>query len=92
MAEPAWRRELNRLFASVKDDQEAEALLGELLTPAEYAEFARRWQIIKLLMQKKTQRVIQNELSVSIATVTRGSRALQQGHGAFEKFYKRLYK
>lgn len=86
----AWKTQLDTLIASAKTKGEAGELLRELLTPAEYDEIARRWQVIKLLIEKKPQREIRDSLSVSIATVTRGSRELQYGKGAFKKFYKRL--
>ena len=88
--EDAWRKELARLVASVKGAKEADAFLKALLTPAEHAELAKRWQIVKQLIQGVPQRDIRDKLKASIATVTRGSRELQHGNGTFQKFYKRL--
>lgn len=88
--EDEWKKELARLVASVKRVKEADVFLKALLTPAEYAELAKRWQIVKQLIQEVPQRDIRDKLKASIATVTRGSRELQYGNGAFQKFYKRL--
>jgi Trp operon repressor len=85
----AWKKELARLTASIKSDKEADELLGVLLTPAEHEELAKRWQIVKELIEGVPQRTVRDKLSVSIATVTRGSRELQYGNGIFQKFYKR---
>lgn len=89
--EDDWNRELARLIASVKGPREAENILKALLSPAEHAELAKRWQIVKQLIHGVPQREIRDRLSASIATVTRGSRELQYGNGVFQKFYKRLH-
>lgn len=88
--EPAWKKDLLQLFASAKGTAELEALLEALLTPAEHEELAKRWQIVRQLIQEVPQRTIRDNLAASIATVTRGSRELQYGNGTFQKFYKRL--
>lgn len=87
--EDAWK-ELARLVASVKGTKEADAFLKALLTPVEHEELAKRWQIVKQLIQEVPQREIRDKLKASISTVTRGSRELQHGNGTFQKFYKRL--
>ena len=86
----AWKNELIKLLASAKGTKELDELLEALLTPDECVEFAKRWQIVKLLMQHIPQLEIRAHLKVSFATVTRGSRELQYGNGIFQKFYKRL--
>lgn len=88
--EDEWKKELAQLIASARGTKEAGLLLNALLTPTEHAELAKRWQIVKQLIQKVPQREIRDKLKASIATVTRGSRELQYGNGIFQKFYKRL--
>ncbi|MBI2092249.1 MAG: trp operon repressor [Deltaproteobacteria bacterium] len=88
--EADWKRELIDLIESSHSKGEMNELLTALLTPSEYKELAKRWQIVKKLIEGATQREIRNELKVSIATVTRGSREIQYGNGVFKKFYKRL--
>ncbi len=87
--ENEWKKELARLVASIRSAKEASELLGSLLTPAEHKELAKRWQIVKQLIEGVPQRAIRDKLSASIATVTRGSRELQYGNGIFQKFYER---
>lgn len=87
-----WRKELNRLATSIQNVKEAEELFNELFTPAEYDEFAIRWQIVKMLIKGKPQRDVSKTLSISITTVSRGARELKYGKGSFNKFYQRLYK
>ena len=60
--------------------------LNDLLTPQEYADMVARWQIVKLLNQGVTQRVIARQLKVGIAKVSRGSRVLLDHKGGFQTF------
>jgi TrpR family trp operon transcriptional repressor len=55
------------------------AALEGLLTPYEEQELINRLQIFELLSQGVSQRQVAQQLGVGIATVTRGSRALQAG-------------
>ena len=89
--ESDWKKEILRLIASLKNSREAEELLGAILTPGELEEFARRWQIFRLLVEDRPQREISSALSVSIATVSRGARELKYGNCPLKKYYKRLY-
>jgi|TARA_B100000035_G_scaffold300923_1_gene297033 TrpR family trp operon transcriptional repressor len=53
--------------------------LEALLTPYEQEEVIHRLQIFTLLTKGLSQREIAKQLGVGIATVTRGSKALQAG-------------
>ena len=53
--------------------------LEALLTPYEQEEVVHRLQIFSLLAQGVPQREVAKQLGVGIATVTRGSKALQAG-------------
>ena len=85
-----WQKKLNELVAAVKNGSEAGELLKALLTPVEYDEMAKRWQIVCSLMEGMPQRDISSKLGVSIATVTRGSREVKYGNGIFKKIYRRI--
>ncbi|MBT3436948.1 MAG: transcriptional regulator [Oceanospirillaceae bacterium] len=61
------------------DAQSMTAALEGLLTPNEQQELINRLQIFELLSQGLSQRQVAQQLGVGIATVTRGSRALQAG-------------
>ncbi|MBU2886448.1 trp operon repressor [Gilvimarinus agarilyticus] len=54
-------------------------VLEGLLTPAELHAISQRLQITRLLKAGVSQREVARQLGVGIATVTRGSRALQAG-------------
>jgi TrpR family trp operon transcriptional repressor len=66
------------LMTQTTDEQMLGALQG-LLTPYEQQELINRLQIFELLSQGVSQRQVAQQLGVGIATVTRGSRALQAG-------------
>lgn len=55
-----------------------EFLLG-IFTPQELEEIPTRLQIVKKLKQGMSQHEIAKQLSVGVATVTRGSKELQKG-------------
>ncbi|QQR54839.1 helix-turn-helix domain-containing protein [Candidatus Peregrinibacteria bacterium] len=64
------------------DQQELEAILQDLLTPAELKDLDERIAIIKHLLDGETQREIAKKLKVSISKVSRGSLLLHTGKGA----------
>ena len=66
------------LLTQTTTEQMSAALEG-LLTPYEQQELINRLQIFELLSQGVSQRQVAQKLGVGIATVTRGSRALQAG-------------
>lgn len=59
--------------------------LSDLLTPAEYEDIVKRWQIVKQLSNGIPQRQIAKNLRLSIAKVTRGSRVLLDKNGGFNR-------
>ncbi len=81
--------DLYELFTLVETPKEAALLLHELLTPQELTQISERWQLIKLLDAGVPQRDIAEKLKLSIATVTRGSKAYQEGKG-FQYFLKKM--
>jgi|GEM_PF-5981552 Trp operon repressor len=76
---------LAELLASMREPEEVELFLRDLLTPSERQAIEERWAIVRLLAQGLTQREIRDRLDVSIATVTRGSLQMQKGEGGFER-------
>jgi TrpR family trp operon transcriptional repressor len=69
---------VNYLMTQTTEADMSAALEG-LLTPYEQQELINRLQIFELLSQGVSQRQVAQQLGVGIATVTRGSRALQAG-------------
>ena len=82
--------ELAQVLSRVKDNTLIEDFLRCLLTPAEIADIAGRWALVKALDQKVSQREIAKTLGVSLCKITRGSRELKRENSAFKRMLKRL--
>jgi TrpR family trp operon transcriptional repressor len=81
---------LAALFTAVGSKAEMTELLNDMFTPAERKDFWERWCIVDLLLRGNSQRETKEKLKVSISKVTRGSRELQYGTGAFRRLWDRL--
>jgi TrpR family trp operon transcriptional repressor len=86
---PRHLQDLYQLLTLIEDQKEAALLFRELLTPQELTQIAERWQLVKMLDKGVTQREIAEKLNLSIATVTRGSKAFKTGKG-FRYFLKKM--
>ena len=78
-------KELSLTLSRVKDNALIEEFLRCLLTPAEIADVAGRWALVKALRKKKSQREIAKDLGVSLCKITRGSRELKKDNSAFAR-------
>lgn len=79
------KKDLIKVLLSIKQERLMEEFLADLLTLGEFEEIVKRWQVVKALHQGVPQRKIAEDLGVSIATITRGSRELQDDRGGFRK-------
>ena len=87
-----YKKELVKILQLVaKDKNLLDEFLQDLLTIKEYKEVATRWQVVKQLSQKIPQRQISKNLKIGVATITRGSRELQNPKGGFNKLLYALY-
>jgi len=77
--------ELTRALAQINDNVLIEEFFRCLLTPAEIADIAGRWALVKALKEKVPQRVIAKDLGVSLCKITRGSRELKKENSAFSR-------
>jgi TrpR family trp operon transcriptional repressor len=86
--DPRVKENLNELaltLAGTTDSGLIEDLLRCLLTPAETADIAARWALVKALKEKVPQREIARDLGVSLCKITRGSRELKKPGSAFQR-------
>jgi TrpR family trp operon transcriptional repressor len=83
-------REVSRLLAETADRELIESFLRCLLTPAETADIAARWALVKDLKKGVAQREIAKNLGVSLCKITRGSRELKKPDSAFQRMLKAL--
>ena len=56
-----------------------------ILTPAEIADIAARWALVKELKRRTPQREIARDLGISLCKITRGSRELKKPGSAFQR-------
>jgi TrpR family trp operon transcriptional repressor len=82
--------EMARTLAETSDSELIESFLRCLLTPAETADIAARWALVKALDQKIPQREIARKLGLSLCKITRGSRELKTPGSGFEKILRIL--
>lgn len=72
--------DVTNIIYTTRDKELLEDFLVGLTTDKERAELAQRVEIIKRLIAGEPQAKIASDLGVGIATVTRGSKELRQGH------------
>jgi TrpR family trp operon transcriptional repressor len=83
MTTPTLPEDLLHILTSATDTDVARRLLHDLLTPNELVAIGERWAIVKRLDEGKSQRMIRDEIGVSVTTVSRGNRQLKYGTGGF---------
>lgn len=83
-------KELFDAILSLKNKEEAKNFFRDLLTMPELNEFANRWQIVKLLLQKKSYTEIASQLNSSTTTVTRVAHWLNSGLKGYKLLADRL--
>ncbi|MCB9522185.1 MAG: DNA-binding transcriptional regulator [Myxococcales bacterium] len=89
-AEPDLPADLVAVLAHLEQPAAIQALLGDLLTPAETEALTERWAIVKRLRAGESQRAVRDAVGCSITTVGRGSRQLQYGRGGFVQAFAAL--
>jgi len=69
--------EISRALACQNNINDIKKFIIELLTKSEADTLSKRWRILKMLKEGRTQRDIAKELKVSLCKVTRGSQILK---------------
>jgi len=78
-------KELCRVLAETGDSKLLESFFSCLLTPAEMADIAARWALVKALREGRPQREIAKDLGISLCKITRGSRELKKPGSGFQR-------
>ena len=65
---------------ATRDRALLEDFLQGITTPSEREAFVQRLEIVRRLLSGQAQAKIAKDLGVGVATVTRGSKELSQGH------------
>lgn len=79
-------REISNVLKNISEENEIFKFLTEILTESELDTLSKRWRILKMLKEGKTQREIAKELNVSLCKVTRGSKLLQDRNSVSAKY------
>ena len=87
--------ELDALFEAflmMEDKDDCYNLFSDMFTDQEMVSFARRLRVAKLLLNGATYGMIQEQIPVSSATITRINTVLQYGEGGYSSIVERLIK
>jgi len=74
------------ILQNLKSQKEIESFFKEIFTKSELEDLVKRWRIMELLAQGKTQREIASNLNVSLCKVTRGAKILKNKNAITTKF------
>ena len=76
-------RQLARALAALEDPRQVAAFLRDLCTPAELEAMCDRWKVVPLLQAGEPYRAIHDRTGVSVTTIGRVARTLEQGAGGY---------
>ena len=79
-------QEIANKLKNALDEKEIFQFMTEILTESELETLSKRWRILKMLKEGRTQRDIAKELNVSLCKVTRGSKLLQNSGSVSTKY------
>lgn len=82
---------LAKALAALERPAEVAAFLRDLCTPAELEALADRWRVVPLLLQGMPYREIHERTLVSVTTIGRVARSLDQGSGGYRAAARRQY-
>ena len=81
-------RQLYRLIADMKTEEDCRALFSDLCTEKEIEKMAERVYAARLLLEGKTYNQVMAQSNISSATLSRVSRSVQYGRG-YSRFLKK---
>lgn len=82
-------RKISYILSKENNAEEIRQFVTEILTESELETLSKRWQIMEMLFEGKTQRDIAETLKVSLCKVTRGAHILKNKNSAIIKFVNR---
>ncbi len=83
-------KKLVQAFAVIDSETDIAALLRDMLTSAEIAEFANRLEVAQLIKDGNSYKKISQQLAVSTATVSRVAHWLFRGCGGYWKVLQKI--
>ena len=88
--DPRVGENLNEIAAALSKINDVDFVVNFLrclLTPAEVADIASRWALVKALTRKVSHREIAKDFGLSLCKITRGSRVLKDPDSAFSQIF-----
>ena len=82
--------EIAEILANETNTAQIMVLLEELFTESEVKDLCMRWELMKLLLQGKSQRVVADELGLSLCKITRGSKILKNDKSVVKKNLQKI--
>ena len=89
-ANRAARSSLAEALLAMATPEEMRALLKDLTTPAELEALVDRWRVVRYLDQGKPYREIHDLTGVSVTTIGRVARYLEDGNGGYRLALERI--
>ena len=80
---------ISAILALQNNSNDIENFIIEMLTESELETLSKRWQILEMLSEGKTQREISKDLSVSLFKVTRGAKILKNQKSKIAQYFKK---
>src|SRR6476661_5874169 len=77
-------------FAALRAPEDVLAFLEDLCTPAELEAMADRWRVVPYLVDRVPYREIHDETRVSVTTIGRVARTLENGAGGYRTALRRV--
>jgi len=84
------KNELYKAILALKNEDECNRFLRDLLTEQEVNEFTNRWKVARMLDQKVQYEKIAKNTGMSSTTIARISKWLNNGMGGYKLILKRL--
>ena len=93
MSKNVRTKEVDALFdavLSLKDREECYLFFGDVCTINELLSLSQRFEVAKMLMDKRTYLDISEKTGASTATISRVNRSLNYGNDGYDMVFKRL--
>lgn len=84
-------RALAKALAALERPDEVAAFLRDLCTPAEIEAMTDRWRVVPLLLRGVPYREIHERTRVSVTTIGRVARTIEQGAGGYAAAARRQF-
>ena len=95
MSEKIRNQEMDDLFKAIltlKDEEECYNFFMDICTINELQSLVQRFDVAKMLREKKTYQEIAKETGASTATISRVNRSLNYGNDGYDMVFERINK